>query len=69
MASESLPKFMFLHEDSPEMNDKRIRTLQTYKESGDKAEKVAVKRVHNTIPTSYKPNSKGIFNLGNFRLI
>ena len=69
MANESLPKFMFLHEDSQEMNDKRIRTIQTYREAGDKTEKVAVKRVHNTIPTTHKPNSKGIFNLGNFRLI
>lgn len=32
MASESLPKFMFLHEDSQEMSDKRIRTYQIYEE-------------------------------------
>jgi hypothetical protein len=63
MASESLPKFMFLDEDSQEMNDKRIRTLITYKEHETKVEKIPVKRVHNTIPTAYRPNSKGIFNL------
>ena len=65
MASESLPKFMFLHEDSQEMTDKRIRTLQTYKEINDnKVEKVLTKRVNNTISTPLKPNSQGIFNLG-----
>lgn len=64
MATESLPKFMFLHEDSQEMNDKRIRTLLTYRETDGKPEKVSIKRVHNTIHTPYKPNSAGIFNLG-----
>ena len=63
MASEPLPKFMFLNEDSQEMSDLRIRTQITYKEHDKKAEKIPVKRVHNTIPTAYKPNSKGIFNL------
>jgi len=47
------------------MSDKRIRTYQTYREEGDRAERVYVKRVNNTIPTLHPPNSQGIFNLGN----
>jgi len=63
MASDPIPKFMFLDEDSQEMNDKRIRTVITYKERENKIQKIPIKRVHQTIPTIYRPNSQSIFNL------
>jgi hypothetical protein len=65
MASESLPKFMFLHEDSEQMKDKRIQTIRAYEEGeGGAIERKAYKRIHNTIPTHQKPSSTGIYNLG-----
>lgn len=33
MSAESLPKYMFLHEDSEQMKDKRIQTIAYYDES------------------------------------
>lgn len=33
MSVESLPKYMFLHEDSEQMKDKRIQTVAYYDET------------------------------------
>lgn len=64
--AESLPRFMFLHEDSEQMKDKRIQTIAYYDENGQGVvEKKFRKRVHNTIPIVFPPYSSGIFNLGN----
>jgi hypothetical protein len=57
---------MFLHEDSEQMRDKRIQTIQEYKEGANgQVERIRQKRIHNTIQTSHQPNSPGIFNIGN----
>ena len=58
MSNETLPKFMFLQEDSEQMRDKRIQTIQSYKETGDgEVERIREKRINNTIPTEHQPYS------------
>lgn len=69
MSAESLPKYMFLHEESEQMKDKRIQTISYYDETEKGVEKKIKKRIHNTIPLKAPPHSSGIFNLGTSFLI
>lgn len=64
MSVESLPKYMFLHEDSEQMKDKRIQTATFYEDVEGRVEKRYKKRVNNTFPLKKPTHSDGIFNLG-----
>lgn len=67
--SDTLPKFMFLHEDSEPMHDKRVQTITRYTDVNGKTEKEQIKRMHNTQKSSITPYNHSINNLGTHQVI
>jgi hypothetical protein len=66
----SLPKFMFLHEDSEQLHDKRVQTHTYYDEnSANPTEKLKKRKITSTFPLASTPYNSSLFNLGTFFFI